>query len=584
MKMKRMHYKRLILAAMVCVLVAATGCGTSGNTNAGDRGTTSAPENNATETEAEPARDPITLTFAAMGDVSSTPGIQKNEVMTEIEQRFNIKIDWLSLTFDQLDVRLAAGDLPDLLFIEPSKLDQYMNHLTPLDDLVAQYGPDMENNVPHALDYSRKYYSNDTGKLYMLTTGVPLGEVLTPPQYNYAIGPTIRWDYYKEMGYPNIENEEDYLNVLSEMIKLHPETDDGSRMYGISGWTDWGLWGVTVPYFLSYYGTLVAGTAGIEFDPALSLARSMYSEDGGYWQSTKFLFKANQLGLLDPEIFTQRHADWQNKLNNLQLLTQPYFDNSSVSIAAQDRGIEYGGYMILPGASGHVYGGNIERFGGAIRALVMSKNNKHPERTMELLNFFYSFDGMRLLTSGVEGIHWAKLDGKPEFTDEFVERRANDPNTRDTTGVGKYLEFAGLSSYTIHPGDGAYLALSLTDKSIAQQSTQLSEDFNAHYGVEFPAQAFMRLAEQGKMNIDFYDLTFLGLLPQAPEEIRQIDTKIEQYMTTVSPRLILAKNEEEFEKVRQEAMQELANLGHEQSNGFWIKAYRNAFAEVGQLQ
>jgi len=587
MNMKRRMRKRLFLAFVAALLVFLTACGSSGGRGGGSSspaGDADAGTEGSASGESGLGREPITLTFAAMGDVSSTPGIQNNDVMTEIERLFNIKLDWLSLTFDQLDVRLAAGDLPDILFIEPSKLGQYINHLIPLDDLVEKYGPDIKRNVPHALEYSRKYYSNNTGNLYMLTTSVPIGDTLTPPVYNYSIGPTIRWDYYKEMGYPKIENEDEYLNVLAEMLKAHPKTPDGNRMYGISCWTDWGLWCVTVPYFLSYYGTLVAGLATIEFDPQLTIARSMYSEDGGYWKSTKFLFKAYQLGLVDPEMFTQRHADWQNKLNNLQLLTQPYLDNSTVSIAAEERGIEYGGYMILPGASEHVYAGNIERFGGAIRALVISKNNKHPERTMEFLNYLYSFDGTRLIQSGVEGKHWTRVDGKPEFTEETLQRRMNDPNFRDATGIGKYVELSGLAGYVIHPEDGQYLALSLTDQAIAQQLNNLSEDFNAHYGVEYPAQAFLRLQEQGKTSIDYYDLSFLGLLPQAPEEIRQIDTKIESYMTTMSPRLILAKDEEEFEKIKQEAMQELAALGHDKSAEFWVKAYYEAYEQVKSLK
>jgi hypothetical protein len=37
-------------------------------------------------------------------------------------------------------------------------------------------------------------------------------------------GYVVRWDYYKELGYPPINNEDDYLSVLQQMHENHPFT------------------------------------------------------------------------------------------------------------------------------------------------------------------------------------------------------------------------------------------------------------------------------------------------------------------------------------------------------------------------
>lgn len=43
----------------------------------------------------------------------------------------------------------------------------------------------------------------------------------------YNRGYIVRWDYYKELGYPPINNEEDYLNVLLQMHANHPCAEEG---------------------------------------------------------------------------------------------------------------------------------------------------------------------------------------------------------------------------------------------------------------------------------------------------------------------------------------------------------------------
>ena len=44
-------------------------------------------------------------------------------------------------------------------------------------------------------------------------------------------GYVVRWDYYKELGYPPVNNEEDYLKVLRQMHENHPFTEDGYPTY-----------------------------------------------------------------------------------------------------------------------------------------------------------------------------------------------------------------------------------------------------------------------------------------------------------------------------------------------------------------
>ncbi len=60
-------------------------------------------------------------------------------------------------------------------------------------------------------------------------------------------GHYLRWDLYKEAGYPKLENyDEDLLDVLEQMVALEPETADGQKTYGCGAWfgagQGWGEW------------------------------------------------------------------------------------------------------------------------------------------------------------------------------------------------------------------------------------------------------------------------------------------------------------------------------------------------------
>lgn len=44
-------------------------------------------------------------------------------------------------------------------------------------------------------------------------------------------GYIVRWDYYKEIGAPEINNDEDYLNALLKMYENHPVNENGKPNY-----------------------------------------------------------------------------------------------------------------------------------------------------------------------------------------------------------------------------------------------------------------------------------------------------------------------------------------------------------------
>lgn len=114
-----------------------------------------------------------------------------------------------------------------------------------------------------------------------------------------------RWDCYKELGCPEITSEDEYLDVLKQMVDAHPETEDGKKVYALSGWTDWGLW----PYKISYPFSF--GYENLDNNQLFShvtgeLEDMFTKEDGIFWKSLSFFNKAYRMGIMDPEAFTMK--------------------------------------------------------------------------------------------------------------------------------------------------------------------------------------------------------------------------------------------------------------------------------------
>jgi putative aldouronate transport system substrate-binding protein len=206
--------------------------------------------------------------------------------------------------YDNFNVMLTSGDLPDVLFVWERQLDTLekagllLNWDDYKDKLPNIYAPHMEN----AIRFNRDMNSNGTGNLYALSTGIT-NDTLKTGNDNY--GPYLRWDLYKELGMPVLNEFEDYLPLLKRMQDAHPVNEAGQRVYGISLFSSWG----SLPnYFSLYYGSGMIGTF-LEIDLVKNTTRSILDNDSYYKRGLQFYFTANQMGIVDPDSLSQSYED-----------------------------------------------------------------------------------------------------------------------------------------------------------------------------------------------------------------------------------------------------------------------------------
>jgi len=311
--------KGVMVALLIVSLIVITAC--SGNQANNEPAPAPAPANNTdkeVEAIAEPAptpKEPITLKVLMKDNAAD---FENTEVYKEIVKQTGVTMKIEKFDEKKFQVEMAGGDLPDIIQV-PSKFIKELvewNNIIPLDDLVQTNGPAiLSKHYEESVEYSKQFWSNNTGKLYVIPVQVGEGGF----GFEQKVGFNVRWDYYKELGYPKISSTDDMINVLADMVKNHPTSPDGKKVYGVSLWNDWGTWGLT-----NTIG-LMTGHRSNGFDSNTQKFYDMYTdtENSAIWDTADFLFKAKQKGILDPDAFIDKYGDVEAKAAKGTLLFAP---------------------------------------------------------------------------------------------------------------------------------------------------------------------------------------------------------------------------------------------------------------------
>ena len=544
--------------------------------------------------ESTPQRDPITLTVFGPPMVGVEAGIQTDPISQEIEKRFNVKINVVDPKGNETDkskmnLMLASGDLPDIFFAGKTLLPQLIqgNLIVPLDDLIKSHGPEITKEARALLDFSRKEYSDNTGKLYVIPTqdGPP------PKPFDYSnIGPNVRWDLYKDLGFPQYKNWDEFLAIAKQMQNKNPANEKGQKVYAFSGWSDWGLWFYTT--FTSFYISGVTNYLGfIDLKPDNTIVpNGLKDENNVIWKSAKFWNKVNNMGLLDPDTFTQKYDNFIDKLKNNRVLINVAGWAGGVDVNNQflAAGQPLKGFQALPPfEGGYAYLGYSSTYGNSSRNFAISKKSKYPERAMEVINFMMSYEGNMYLYNGVKGLTWSDDGGNAKLSEIALSNISNpDPDFNKKQGLGVYYNFAGRGPGMINPQYNTPLLLNSTQQAFNKQMTKALEvDYSKHYGVSYPGEVVEKMAKAGKAIILDFKTTDVGaLLPTPDDEVNRINSDITNYLVSIVPKLILTKSDEEFAKVQKEAMAQIEKLGYNKEYDWYMKAYKDAAAKLASLQ
>lgn len=491
------------------------------------------------------------LTILMYG-IEAMSGVQKDSVTKAVEEKLGITMDIISTSgmdiLAEMNAMIASDDLPDIVCgvnDDQRSLLLTSEQVIPLDELVEKYGNEITNKEAgkRALELSKTFYSDESGQLYFIPFQAGQDQCAGFPQ----TAPYIRWDIYEKIGAPPVENMDDLLNVLKQMQDAYPQTEDGKKVYAISGCLAdpaWNTFSMTAAEAFIGFRKFGYGLVGVNTNNPEELINAMETEDSPTWKLFEFYNKAYQMGILDPDALTMKYDQWVEKAKAGQVLYSPLDFSGQVVMNDSSKlfmPVPFETYQNNSFTSSYDYmSGNF--------TYAISKKCENPEKAMELLNFAWSYEGASLFVNGVQGETWDIVDGEPQLLEEYV----NGIKEGTTEGV-LFPTFFGpyMNEETNQP-----INLMKTSTYFETYvSNDAAKEYCEKYGVSSPIENFTKVENH------VYNVVWDSLYKKETDEMENIDNNIQLYFLTNIPKVVVAENDEQFAEMRQKIMDDINDMG-----------------------
>ncbi len=568
---KKFAFKLIALALAAATLSSFAACSNGGDTasTGGDTASTGDTSGGGSSTDNKFA-ERVALDVCAFVGQNEADGLRSDPVSKYIEEQLNIDLYLTGVTEsdwpNQLATMMAGQDLPDIFLLsnptEQLSMLLASNSALNLSPYLEEYAPNTMADPGGQLMVTANTQSANSpdGNLYLWGMCKGSWDDGTVP----TCGHYIRWDLYKEAGYPTLENfDEDMLDVMEAMVALEPETADGQKTYGLGCWfgagQGWGEWFFTFGMAPQEGANLIESTGrvlGVSTVDSTPLETNQLTDKEGYfWRAVKFANKANQRGLLDPDSFTMTSDTYEENLKaGKYMFNYPGWMSTSANNEFAKTEGNTKMFISLPaiGADAEDRFGNMYR---GERQYAVNGQTENPERCVALLDFVSTYDFSRIAYNGLEGTYWNMEDGVPTPTDEYLTI-TKDEAEATATGVGLYHHFMGYGNGAIAPDGSGYMDLyQFSDKAKDAKMNETLQDFIDHYSAESQVDVYRQETEttNSQMFISF---------GEPDDEISNYVNEINAYVGTTVFTAVAATSDEEFQKIQDEMISTLQNNYH----------------------
>ncbi|GHU73740.1 hypothetical protein AGMMS49992_13350 [Clostridia bacterium] len=521
------------------------------------------------------AEEPVTLTVMMHG-INQMSGVQSDSVTNAIRDRLGITMDVISDSGMDLNIQLnamiASDDLPDIIVaMTPEQRNLLLDNevILPLDGLLDQYGGEIANKAAGVtmLEYSRKYYG-DAEQLFFINlragedinAGIP------------TVAPFIRWDIYKSIGAPPIADLDSMLDVLKQMQDAYPVTEDGRKVYAISGCladAGWNTFSLTAAEaFYGYRKLDNYGLAGVKTSDVSQYINFMADADSPTWELFKYFNKAYQMGILDPDSVTMKYDQWAEKIQAGQVLYTPFGWFANVPIMNDE------GKYFLPAKFDEFLNDSFTcsyAYSQGQIAYAISAKSKHPEKAMELLNYAWSYEGAYTFVNGIQGTDWDVVDGLPQLLDSHVA------DLRAETVEGPL--FSAFFGPFIDERTNTPVILTNSKEYFGKYlMTDAVKEYCDDYGIAAPIDNY-NTAKYHTWN-EAWDR---GVAPYTGD-LKEIDNRLQDYILTNIPKIVVCDTDEAFERMRESFMADVYAMGAQELIDFRATNYADTVNAVLEMQ
>ncbi|MDW4572008.1 ABC transporter substrate-binding protein [Microbacterium sp. M3] len=513
------------------------------------------------------------ITIDVFDGLANYMGVQEGWFGKLVEDKFNMKLNIIAPNVagggDTLyNTRVSAGDLGDLIITDKGqKLDELIEGGLVQDS--SDYYPAMDNVAQFEAAVDK--LNEDKGGVYAFPSSVSSLLPTEPSEgLNPTFGPYTRWDYYKELGYPEIGTLEDLLPVLADMKAAHPTADNGQPVYGFSLFKDWdGNMMVTAKQPATFYGYDEIGFALAKADG--SDYQSILDPESQYMRSLKLYFDANQLGLVDPESTTQNYDTLFSKFQNGQVLFSwwPWLGQSAFNT---DENMAAGkGFEMVPMADQEIFSYGAEAYGGK-QVFAIGSKAEDPERIAAFIDWLYSSEGAYANSAqtggsaGPQGLTWDVNDaGEPELTEFGTQVFLGGGGTvPEEWGGGEYadgvsaLNLSSVLPIEVDEETGFPRSYTFWPSYQAATANALTEDWSAKMG---DATSTMEYLQANDQVLVAPGASFT--VPADDSETETLRNQVKEIIKQFSWQMVFAENEAQFESLRDELIETANGLGYE---------------------
>jgi len=424
--------------------------------------------------------DDDTITLEVYSQLANYNGLQTGWSAALLKDLFNVEVVIIPDMDGTYETRMANGNLGDLV-VWGANGEDYKQAIAKgmlLNweefDLGPTYAPYVFANYGDALATNRDV-SGD-GNIYGFGMDVALQE---GAHKSFMYSWDIRWDLYKQLGYPEITDLNSLIEIFKQMKEICPTDELGNEAYAASLWPDWD--GNMVMYVkalaTAYYGYDELGfglynpTNG-EFYDALGLCDPVTGaylpkadDNTPYIEMLRFFNKLYREDLLDPNSMTQTYDEMGTKVKNGGVYWGIFNYASSMAYNTQAH-LEAGRMMysrVPDEANPIVYG--MSTLGGN-RIWSVGAYTAYPELCLAIMDFLSTPEGSMTMWYGPRGLTWDYNEQGGMYFTELGKQTSVD-SKYDMNGIVWTSPYTG-KSYTL---SGTY-----NDGSLQINNTTLARD------------------------------------------------------------------------------------------------------------
>lgn len=515
--------------------------------------------------------EPITLTWGVYDVQVKEAGVlsEKSEIWKRVEEELGITVELVTYDVEKYNVLAAGGDFPDILStcMSGTSITDIIDagQLLPLDDLLAEYGQNITNNISYAIDKVNSAFD----ATYVLPVGVD-NQMDYPSSNGYFGAFHGRYDVYKAIGSPEIDGLDGLLEVAKQMQDYERERTGRDDIYAFSDSFADGM-GNILGYF--YLGSENM-SSGLQMN-LTTFDTSCWSidPDSATYQIYEFYNKAYRMGIFDPDSLLMNYDQYSTKIQNGSTLFSACWDfdlNEGVAVPEYE---DYAGLYLLPGSVEFLpfLYGRLNPTGYTVdSARTITSNCKYPERAMQLLNWLDSQEGGRAMYSGEEGVTWEyNEEGVPVYNEASMEAMKNGDTEYWADLRLRYYGTPMMSSMTaIKTEDGYSVNVAQSATFLENNTVGSDKAFAEDFGCAYPGQVYEKWIEEGTLTTDVYSEEYATALANnkavmLSNESSAIYSEVQNNVAANVSKLLLADSDEAFDQAVADLIEANKDLGME---------------------